>query len=626
MQIQYSISSDIQDLENNDILNIRVQKETINNKNLFNENDRENNFITAKNGVLHPSDDDTSIYRLSYIKVLPGETYTAIGFKAYGINVGVAYVGYNKDFIGCPSLLYFDLTTKESLSTYNSTDNYLIQFTIPENNNIEYVAYNSVTNYTYTMFIHGDISQWPDEYVKYTPETYSILDHINADNMVINNYETKINNICKSINDINQQASNYLNVEHIISENLFNPNGDFLNGYYSSDGNFVENNGLIHTQLIKITKAGTYYMILIPKRFGSQYNKDGAGYFFNNTGALIASNRNNLIIDGNAKDEDDKWVKSVVAHFILDESYIGLYFAYPVATELISETMLIFGNSYPEEYIEYQDYYKNDKLKIQATNIIGLPNIYDDSKYEKNHLYGKTIVFDGDSICCATGDEYEGLTGKLGWAARIGHKNGMNWYNYAVGGGTLVTGLYNSSGSARHWVSDYIDTIHNNHPNLDYYIFEGGTNDADLLGIDATGEKYGTLNLADYTSGLWDTTKFRNAIDMICYKATKYWPHAKIGYIVAQKMGRSNSDYTAANSRRRLYFEMAIEMCKKWGIPYIDLWDGSPLNPSIITHYDSSLDATGNREAGKLYYDGQHLTKEGYNFISPMIEAFIKSL
>ena len=78
--------------------------------------------------------------------------------------------------------------------------------------------------------------------------------------------------------------------------------------------------------------------------------------------------------------------------------------------------------------------------------------------------------------------------------------------------------------------------------------------------------------------------------------------------------------------RRRAYFLRAIEVCKKWGIPYIDLWERTPLNPSLKCYYDASLSSDENIALGKAYCDGQHLTPVGYGLITPAIESFIASL
>jgi hypothetical protein len=155
-------------------------------------------------------------------------------------------------------------------------------------------------------------------------------------------------------------------------------------------------------------------------------------------------------------------------------------------------------------------------------------------------------------------------------------------------------------------------------PPLDYYIFEGCTNDADVLGLAGLG----TYDPDDY-AGTYDTNTFSGAFETLIYKALTYFPHAKIGYIVAQKMGKTNNvNYPI----RKAFFDRAKELCIKWGIPYIDLWEGSHLNPNLISMYDASKTAQENIDEGKMYVDGQHLTPSGYEYITPIIEAWMKTL
>ncbi len=239
-------------------------------------------------------------------------------------------------------------------------------------------------------------------------------------------------------------------------------------------------------------------------------------------------------------------------------------------------------------------------------------------EYIKNPLFGKTAVFDGDSICQGSVPD-----GRLPWANLIGERNAMNWKNYGVGGGTVTAEVYvASTGNPRHWVSRTIDRIHNDCPELDYLILEGGTNDADLL-IDQP-ERFGEYDIADY-SGNYDDTTFTGACESLFYKALNYYPKAKIGYVVAHKMGRPAGGY-GADYKRRKFFLRAIELCKKWGIPYIDLWECAPLNPSLKCYFDPELSIDENEAAGKCYIDGQHPTSHGYKVLSDKIEAWMMTL
>ena len=194
--------------------------------------------------------------------------------------------------------------------------------------------------------------------------------------------------------------------------------------------------------------------------------------------------------------------------------------------------------------------------------------------------------------------------------------------NVGIGGATITNGISGVS----HYLSTYIDTIKTYYPILDYLILEGGTNDADNILSDES--KIGTLDMSDF-SGVYDNTTYCGALDTLFYKAINYYPSAKIGFIIAPKMASSDvtpiRDYGENNNRYR-FFLLAMQACKKWGIPCLNLWDECHLNPSINTMYDNTIDAQGNRDAGSMYIDGQHLTAKGYDYITPIIEEWMCGL
>ena len=139
-------------------------------------------------------------------------------------------------------------------------------------------------------------------------------------------------------------------------------------------------------------------------------------------------------------------------------------------------------------------------------------------EYTENRLWGKRVVFDGDSICQGCVPE-----NRTPWANRIGEKNGMEWYNYGIGGGTVTAEVYvASTGAPRHWVCRSIDKIHEKHPELDFLILEGGTNDADLFVSEA--ERLGGFIAEDF-SGNYDDTTFCGALETLFFKATSYYHH-----------------------------------------------------------------------------------------------------
>ena len=234
-----------------------------------------------------------------------------------------------------------------------------------------------------------------------------------------------------------------------------------------------------------------------------------------------------------------------------------------------------------------------------------------------NKLYGKTIIWDGDSIC-------GGGIGRGNWARRIADRNSMICKNYAIGGGTIAQGYpLPPSGNPRHSVSLTLDKMYEEYPDADYIILEGGTNDADII-CDGRSDNValGDFDLWDF-SGNYDRETFCGALESIFFRAVNYWAGKKIGFIIAQKMGPVPEHMV----RRRFYFDKAVEICRKWGIPYIDLWNGCYLNPLLESMYDSSKTPEENTAEDKCFYtDGQHLTAKGYDFTSEILEAWIRTL
>ena len=224
-------------------------------------------------------------------------------------------------------------------------------------------------------------------------------------------------------------------------------------------------------------------------------------------------------------------------------------------------------------------------------------------------LLGKSIIFTGDSICQATTD----FTNGGGWAKRIGENNGMKWENKGISGGTLIDkDLVNSTFTIS-------DTDFGT--GADYIILEGGVNDADKIGSILNGNTpalFGSYGWTDYQS-IFTNATFCGALEKLIKGVVSSFPDAKVGFIIPMKMGvELVNGYQKENNNRRAYFETIVEICRKWGVPVLNLWDNCTMNPDIASHYTSG--------DGHLYVDGVHPTGYGYNLISPIIEEWIKSL
>ena len=233
-------------------------------------------------------------------------------------------------------------------------------------------------------------------------------------------------------------------------------------------------------------------------------------------------------------------------------------------------------------------------------------------------LFSKKIIWDGDSICAGNPE-------KGNWATRIAERNEMTYKNYAVGGGTLTEGFpLTDKGNKRHCVSLTVEKMYSEHPDADYIIFEGGGNDADLFMryFDTMGERMGALNPRDF-SGNYDRETFIGALESIFYRATQYWFGKKIGFIIAHKMGPEWDKF----KERKIYFDVCAEVCRKWGIPCLDLWNGCYLNPYLPWMYHSERTPQENNEINDGFYsDGQHLTALGYDFTTEIVEHWLLTL
>lgn len=230
-----------------------------------------------------------------------------------------------------------------------------------------------------------------------------------------------------------------------------------------------------------------------------------------------------------------------------------------------------------------------------------------------NILEKKAIIWNGDSICAGKkGDDTPALDA---WAGRIARKYGMTYKNYAVGGGTVAENAGMKGEEPRHSVSATFSKMAEEFPGADYIIFEGGTNDADLLT-----DRLGTMDPEDF-SGNYDRDTFSGALESLFFRAKETWPGKKIGFIVAHRMGTT----PGARANRRRFFEQAIAICRKWQIPCLDLWEESGLDPLLPGHYDPEKSKEENIAAGSFYLDGQHLTAKGYDHTVKFVEEFIKT-
>lgn len=395
---------------------------------------------------------------------------------------------------------------------------------------------------------------------------------------------------------INLPISADTEIETILSDNLFDKTIAVAgsNFYHSSSGPSIVTRETTFIAYVPLAGAGVY-------RFPVNENIHGASYACR---IPLLKEDKTFIRNATATILDATDVYATIVEVTVTESDItngAYYIAFDGWLARLDSIMIVKDRDYPDEYLPY------GYIEIEVESGAGK---------QDNILYKKTALFLGTSICAGTtvGDdsEYYGY----GWAGLIGEANNMTWKNYGRNGGTVVP-IASVVAESRD-LSSQLSIAMAAHDTADYVLFQGGGNDADQLGTDGLG------TIASGYSN-FDTTTFTGALESLILNIINAYPNAKIGYIIPQKM-YVKTDYTATGHIHRVYFDRALEVCKKWGVPVVDLWNENPMNPALTVYYDSSLTADEARTNGKCYVDGQHLTLEGYQRITPQIEAFMRNL
>lgn len=348
------------------------------------------------------------------------------------------------------------------------------------------------------------------------------------------------------------------------SVNLFNPENALL-GIYTPSFSPSETN--YNSGLIPVASSETYKFTANTANLGGNA---GVVALFNSSKMFMRT------VYGSVSDDVCTYtVESDVAYIAFN---IGSF-------NRLSTAMFTKASDFPESYVPY---YKN--IKTQC-----LPNII------INSLYNKKISLNGDSLCQSMGDSVGGY-GKI-----IADRNDMQYQNIAVGGGTIASGTYAQDGvTPKHWICR---TIQNMDTDADYIIIEGGGNDASLQ------VPLGNFNPTEY-SDTFDDETFYGALESIMYQLYYRFPGKKIGYIISQGLTggwRYGSD---------TYVEAVLSVCKKWGVPCINLQDICP----IFVRLDSSI-GLSIKETYTHNQDGWHPNKLGYEkYFCDKIEAWMRML
>ena len=208
-----------------------------------------------------------------------------------------------------------------------------------------------------------------------------------------------------------------------------------------------------------------------------------------------------------------------------------------------------------------------------------------------NILNGKKVIFFGDSLTEGAGS----------WAdtGTIRNKNNMTGSNFGVGGSKYTV---TSSADNLNCIYNRIKAQYSTNSDADYIILSGLVNDA------LQSMPLGTmLSKTDFTTEC-DTSTVYGAYEMTIRYVLENWKGAKVGVIITPNIPSS--------SKLNEYFDVARNVCKKYSVPYLDLYEKSGLCVGIESIRES-------------YYKGDdiHPNALGYEkYINNKVESFMKTL
>ena len=212
---------------------------------------------------------------------------------------------------------------------------------------------------------------------------------------------------------------------------------------------------------------------------------------------------------------------------------------------------------------------------------------------KESRLYKKCALFVGDSICEASND------GRNGWARRIIKWNSMRGVNAGKSAASVSTARGDNT------IINQLKGQYKNRLQFDFVILHGGVNDA-----------WENTPIGVMTEGFndnYDVSTFAGGLEATIKYAKETFTNAKLGYIINFRQPLATAYGKLSNMGE--YVDMTKQICDKWGVPYLDLYNDEVLNNELLK--------TNTRE---FVPDAVHPNTAGYDIISPFINDWMKTL
>jgi hypothetical protein len=171
-------------------------------------------------------------------------------------------------------------------------------------------------------------------------------------------------------------------------------------------------------------------------------------------------------------------------------------------------------------------------------------------------LKGKTMYAFGDSI--VYGHAYP-----RGFVNFTAERELMNLNKYAVNGATIGP----SGGSGQ--ILGQVKGAASKAP--DYVVFNGGTNDADLI---STRYKAGTM-AGGFDPAAFDKSTYAGSLETTLWTMRNRWPTARIVYVAVHKLG--SRDWNTQLALR----SVTLQICAKWNVTVADVFNNTTLDTRV---------------------------------------------
>ncbi len=214
-------------------------------------------------------------------------------------------------------------------------------------------------------------------------------------------------------------------------------------------------------------------------------------------------------------------------------------------------------------------------------------------------LRGKRALFLGDSITAAS--TYDTYHKSWGWPRRIQRAYELS--------GAMNAGVDGASISTVRGANRVLAQLERNKSGrFDYVVLHGSTNDAwDSAPV-------GVMTAEDcFDVAQFDTSTFAGGLEELFARTKEYYPNAKIGYIINFRFHAGTPGRMGDMTE---YVEVGKQICDKWGIPYLDLYN----NEEVTNTLQSGVSAFCFGDSGI------HPNSMGYDVLYPYIAEFMAGL